>query len=125
MSPPSDGARPVRWIVNNAVFYDEPSAISYAATLVASATCNPTVFPVYTAADYDALRAEVERLRFTNNLIEKDNAGNRSRAEAAEAQLRDLIDKHRCALLLLKCDDEFIDKQLSGARAALNEGDGE
>ncbi len=72
----------------------------------------------------DALRSEVERLReelgeergrhieskehFVTSLQQQ-----RSRAEAAEARASWLADNLRSTLTLMKCDDEFIDKQIN------------
>ncbi|MFQ6309874.1 hypothetical protein [Lysobacter capsici] len=133
MSPTSDGARPVVWQTRLADHHGWLDCTE--GQFEDHRKHGFQVRALYTAADYDALRAEVERLRFTNNLIEKDNAGNRSRAEAAEAKNTKLVEV--CELVKRGIENRHIKCPLiiSPTRqaeslydiicAALNEGDGE
>lgn len=127
MSPPSDGARPVALWTPGA----EPEQMREC-----DGTEAETTFYVL-AADYDALREEVDRWRdrvsvmseHVQSQIDKTNE-QRTRAEAAEAKVarvQRLAGPLTYAGKWANADDEDQVMHLCAEqiRAALNEGDGE
>jgi hypothetical protein len=143
MSPPSDGARPVAWLIrigdsdvwaycggdeSDADFRGNASGLKY------------EKLALYTAADYDALRAEVDRWRdrvsvmseHVQSQIDKTNE-QRARAEAAEAK----VSRAEIRLMRVKAFRNFCGEEAKASSngvwsllverldAALNEGDGE
>lgn len=83
MTTPNDAARPVAKIRVGGG--PDPSTVMWI-------TDNPPTTPilVYTAADYDALREEVERLRVSHGMEYLLVAEATARAEAAEAKVAKL-----------------------------------
>lgn len=141
MSPPSDGARPV-------AFFERTEAsrhgdFKFGCGLLSEITAG--LFPagrtlLYTAADYDALRAEVERLtkdyRVAADLAKQSQdlaLQQCARAEAAEAK----VSRAEIRLMRVKAFRNFCGEEAKASSngvwsllverldAALNEGDGE
>lgn len=150
MSPPSDGARPICWLL---IRQSDNKIVGRADVMpttnwVDTAAMNDEAYvPVYTAADYDALWAEVERYRMAMNTGAVNEWHERlsaltARAEAAEAKALVLFNLVLDALPALKAYAEKnpLWRPLNGDAqpqdpngvhdvikrcAALNEGDGE
>lgn len=131
MSPPSDGARPVVWQTRLADHHGWLDCTE--GQFEDHRKHGFQVRALYTAADYDALRAEVERLTKLSDAISRDcnqtaNERNeqRARAEAAEAKVDEANDRlHEIRRLAERLTKQY---QIDVARelfAALNEGDGE
>lgn len=137
MTTPNDAARPVAWLYEHWMDYGprrEVELIQLDHTFCDSSGRFVKGIPLYTAGDYDALRAEVERLQKNADIAWEWAARNKAeldkaitRAEAAGAKVG------RAAANLKFALDDRVNGQITyagvcainNALAALNEGDGE